>query len=106
MNKTLLTIFSGNHGRKGNIKTEVFERLKEFKKRDMTHKSGKILGSMCTCPHPVGLKAYQMFLESNLGNYGLFKGTKDMEDEVMVMLGDLLGKRDIHGHLITSNRGQ
>ena len=86
---------------KGISKTEVFERLKEFKKRDMTHRSGKILGSMCTCPHPVGLKAYQMFLESNLGDPGLFKGTKDMEDEVMVMLGDLLGKRDIHGHIIT-----
>ncbi len=86
---------------KGISKTEVFERLKEFKKRDMTHRSGKILGSMCTCPHPVGLKAYHMFLESNLGDPGLFKGTKDMEDEVMVMLGDLLGKRDIHGHIIT-----
>ncbi len=86
---------------KGKSKTEVFERLKEFKKRDMTHRSGRILGSMCTCPHPVGLKAYQMFLESNLGDPGLFSGTKAMEDEVMLMLGDLLGKRDIHGHIIT-----
>ena len=86
---------------KGISKTEVFEKLKEFKKKDMTHRSGKILGSMCTCPHPVGLKAYQMFLESNLGDPGLFKGTKDMEDEVISMLGDLLGKRDIHGHIIT-----
>ena len=86
---------------KGKSKTEVFERLKEFKKKDMTHRSGRILGSMCTCPHPVGLKAYQMFLESNLGDPGLFSGTKAMEDEVMLMLGDLLGKRDIHGHIIT-----
>jgi tyrosine decarboxylase/aspartate 1-decarboxylase len=86
---------------KGTSKTEVFEQLREFKKRDMTHRSGKILGSMCTCPHPVGLKAYQMFLESNLGDPGLFKGTKDMEDEVIGMLGDLLGKKDIHGHVIT-----
>lgn len=86
---------------KGKSKTEVFERLKEFKKRDMTHRSGRILGSMCTCPHPIGLKAYQMFLESNLGDPGLFSGTKAMEDEVMLMLGDLLGKRDIHGHIIT-----
>jgi tyrosine decarboxylase/aspartate 1-decarboxylase len=86
---------------KGKSKTEVFERLKEFKKKDMTHRSGRILGSMCTCPHPVGLKAYQMFLESNLGDPGLFSGTKAMEDEVILMLGDLLGKRDIHGHIIT-----
>ena len=86
---------------KGISKTEVFRRLKEFKKKDMTHRSGKILGSMCTCPHPVGLRAYQMFLESNLGDPGLFKGTKAMEDEVINLLGDLLGKQDIHGHIIT-----
>ncbi|MBZ2164771.1 tyrosine decarboxylase MfnA [Methanobacterium spitsbergense] len=86
---------------KGISKTEVFRQLKEFKKKDMTHRSGKILGSMCTCPHPVGLRAYQMFLESNLGDPGLFKGTKAMEDEVITLLGDLLGKQDIHGHIIT-----
>ena len=86
---------------KGLSKTEVFKELTEFKNRDMTHGSGKILGSMCTCPHPVGLKAYQMFIESNLGDPGLFRGTKAMEEEVINLLGDLLGKRDIHGHIIT-----
>ena len=86
---------------KGISKTEVFKELRDFKNMDMTHSSGKILGSMCTCPHPVGLKAYQMFLESNLGDPGLFKGTKAMENEVIMLLGDLLGKKDIHGHIIT-----
>jgi tyrosine decarboxylase / aspartate 1-decarboxylase len=86
---------------KGISKSEVFNKLKEFKSRDMTHRSGKILGSMCTCPHPVGLEAYKMFLESNLGDPGLFKGTKAMEDEVIQLLGDLLGKKDICGHIIT-----
>ncbi len=86
---------------KGISKTEVFKKLDEFKSRDMTHNSGKILGSMCTCPHPVGLEAYKMFMESNLGDPGLFKGTKAMETEVIRLLGDLLGKRDIYGHIIT-----
>ncbi len=86
---------------RGISKTEVFKELKEFKDRDMTHSSGKILGSMCTCPHPIGLKAYQMFLESNLGDPGLFKGTKAMENEVIMLLGDLLGKKDICGNIIT-----
>jgi tyrosine decarboxylase/aspartate 1-decarboxylase len=86
---------------KGISKTEVFNKLGEFKKADMTHRSGKILGSMCTCPHPVGLEAYQMFMESNLGDPGLFKGTKAMENEVIRLLGDLLGKRDIYGNIIT-----
>lgn len=86
---------------KGISHEEVLQSLREFKKLDMTHKSGRILGSMCTCPHPVGIEAYKMFLESNLGDPGLFKGTQKMEDEVITMLGQLLGKGDVSGHIIT-----
>jgi tyrosine decarboxylase / aspartate 1-decarboxylase len=85
----------------GISRDELFKVLRNFKKRDMTHRSGRILGSMCTCPHEVGLKAYTMFLESNLGDPGLFQGTKSMEDEVITMLGELLGKKDVYGHIIT-----
>lgn len=86
---------------KGISSDRVFQLLKNYKKMDMTHKSGRILGSMCTCPHEVGVKAYITFLESNLGDPGLFKGTTAMEKEVVAMLGELLGKRDIYGHIIT-----
>jgi tyrosine decarboxylase/aspartate 1-decarboxylase len=86
---------------KGITKDRVFELLKNYKKRDMTHRSGRILGSMCTCPHEVGIKAYTMFLESNLGDPGLFQGTKTMENEVIATLGDLLGNSDVYGHIIT-----
>jgi len=86
---------------KGRSETEIFDELHQFKARDMTHRSGKILGSMCTCPHPIGLNAYKMFLESNLGDPGLFKGTQSMEDEVISSLGELLGEKDVHGHIIT-----
>ncbi len=87
--------------KKGITKQEIFEKLKEFKREDMTYKSGRILGSMCTCPHEIGVEAYYMFLESNLGDSGLFKGTRNMEKEVIRMLGELLGKEDICGHIIT-----
>jgi tyrosine decarboxylase / aspartate 1-decarboxylase len=87
--------------KKGLSKKEVFKKLEQFKKEDLTHKSGRILGSMCTCPHEVGIKAFYMFLESNLGDPGLFKGTKRIEDEVIGMLGSLLGKKDVYGHIIT-----
>jgi tyrosine decarboxylase / aspartate 1-decarboxylase len=86
---------------KGIPKKKVFEGLEYFKKQDMTHKSGRILGSMCTCPHEVGVEAYRMFLESNLGDPGLFPGTKLMENEVISMLGEMLGKKDVYGHIIT-----
>lgn len=87
--------------KKGIKKQEISEKLGEFKREDMTYKSGRILGSMCTCPHEVGVEAYYMFLESNLGDSGLFKGTRQMEKEVIEMLGELLGKKDVCGHVIT-----
>ena len=86
---------------KGRSETEIFDELHQYKIRDMTHRSGKILGSMCTCPHPVGLNAFKMFLESNLGDPGLFKGTQAMEDEAISSLGELLGERNVSGHIIT-----
>lgn len=86
---------------KGIPKEQVYQMLRKYKEKDLTHSSGRILGSMCTCPHPVGIKAYTMFLESNLGDPGLFPGTKAMEDEVITMLGQLLGKEDVYGHIIT-----
>lgn len=85
----------------GISRDKVIETLREYKKRDLTYQSGRILGSMCTCPHPVALEAYAMFLESNLGDPGLFPGTKDLEDEVISILGDMLGKADVYGHIIT-----
>ncbi|WP_414470397.1 tyrosine decarboxylase MfnA [Methanobacterium sp. ACI-7] len=87
--------------KEGISKELVSQKLKNFKKEDMTYKSGRILGSMCTCPHEVGIEAYYMFLESNLGDSGLFKGTRQIEREVIAMLGSLLGKKDVCGHVIT-----
>ncbi len=86
---------------KGLPQDQIYQMLRKYKEKDLTHRSGRILGSMCTCPHPVGIKAYSMFLESNLGDPGLFPGTKAMEDEVITILGGLLGKSDVHGHIIT-----
>ncbi len=85
----------------GLSKCQVFETLQEFKKKDLKYSSGKILGSMCTCAHPIAKEVYCDFLESNLGDPGLFKGTKALENEVISMLGELLGKKDVYGHVIT-----
>jgi tyrosine decarboxylase / aspartate 1-decarboxylase len=87
--------------RTGLSKRQVFDMLNEFQKKDLKYSSGRILGSMCTCAHPVAREAYQNFLESNLGDPGLFEGTKSLEDEVIAMLGELLGKKDVYGHVIT-----
>ena len=86
---------------KGIPKEQIYQMLRKYKEKDLTHRSGRILGSMCTCPHPVGVRAYSMFLESNLGDPGLFPGTKALEDEVVSLLGGLMGKKDVYGHVIT-----
>ncbi|PKL66216.1 MAG: tyrosine decarboxylase MfnA [Methanobacteriales archaeon HGW-Methanobacteriales-1] len=85
----------------GLSKRQVFETLQEFKKKDLKYSSGKILGSMCTCAHPIAKEVYCDFLESNLGDPGLFKGTKALENEVISLLGELLGKKNVYGHVIT-----
>jgi tyrosine decarboxylase/aspartate 1-decarboxylase len=86
---------------KGIPKEQIYQMLRKYKEKDLTHRSGRILGSMCTCPHPVGVRAYSMFLESNLGDPGLFPGTKALKNEVNSLLGGLLWKKDVHGHVIT-----
>lgn len=80
---------------------DVFSDLEEFKELDMDYSSGRILGSMCTEPDSVGMRAYRMFSESNLGDPGLFKGTTLLEGEVINMIGNLLHLNDACGHIVT-----
>ncbi len=86
---------------RGKKKEEVFELLSEYKEMDLDYSSGKILGSMCTKPDPIGLEAYKMFIETNLGDSGLFQGTALMEQEVIKSLGELLHLPNAYGHIVT-----
>ena len=87
--------------KKGLSKEEIFTHLDEFQKKDLQYDSGRILGSMCTEAHPIALQAYNQFLNSNLGDYGLFSGTKQIEEEVVHSLGKLLHNENVYGHVIT-----
>lgn len=86
---------------KGLPEEKVLELLAEFQSRDMTYTSGRILGSMCTSSHPLARRVYCDFLESNLGDPGLFRGTRELESMVIGMLGDLLSEPAAAGHIIT-----
>lgn len=87
--------------RKSKDEKYIFDKLKSFYNQDLKYDSGRILGSMCTKPDPIGLKAYNMFIESNLGDSGLFKGTSQMETEVIDSLGKLLHCNHSAGHIVT-----
>ena len=61
----------------------ILQELQRLQKKDYTFSSGRILGSMCTQPHPIAKKVYLKFLETNLGDPELFPGTKQIESRFL-----------------------
>ena len=68
---------------------EVISILEKTKKRDYSY--DRFFSTMCTLPHPIAVRAHDMFLETNLGDPGLFPGAAELEERVVQMLGELLG---------------
>ena len=80
---------------------EIFNQLDEFQAMDCKYSDGRILGSMCTEAHPIAKEAFFKFIDSNLGDPGLFKGTKLIEDKVLQMIGSFLSIENPAGHMVT-----
>ena len=84
------------------IENEIFKELDIFEKKDYTFSSGRILGSMCTQPHPIAIKAYMKFLATNLGDPFLFPGSKEMESRLNTFILNLLHAPDkASGHIVS-----
>lgn len=73
--------------------------LREIRWRDHTYE--RFLSTMCTRPHPIAVKAYELFLETNLGDPGLFPGTAEIEKKVVQLLASLLSCRNGVGYIST-----
>ena len=82
-------------------KKDILKKLSEIKKLDYDYADGIILGSMCTEAHPFAKEVYCKFLDTNLGDPGLFKGTKYLEDEVIKSIGNLLSLDKAYGNIVT-----
>ena len=80
---------------------EIFNQLNKFQVMDCKYSDGRILGSMCTEAHPIAKEAFFKFIDSNLGDPGLFKGTKLLEDKVLKMIGSFLSIENPVGHMVT-----
>lgn len=80
---------------------EVLNELETKLKEDLSFNSGKIIGSMCTNPHPIAKKAFCLYMDKNLGDPGLFPATARMEKEVIKALGTLLSNPNAVGHIVT-----
>lgn len=72
---------------KGRSEEDLFSFLAEQKARDLEYEF--ILSSMCTIPHSVAVRAHCMFMETNLGDPGLFPGTSALEQLLIRRFGDL-----------------
>ncbi|NMB78403.1 MAG: tyrosine decarboxylase MfnA [Methanomicrobiales archaeon] len=81
---------------KGIREEELFAFLAEKKSADIDH--DYILSSMCTIPHSVAVRAHCMFMETNLGDPGLFPGTFSLEQLLVKRLGTLYGCPDAGGY--------
>jgi tyrosine decarboxylase/aspartate 1-decarboxylase len=78
-------------------KREILELLEKKLKNDFTYDSGSILGSMCTEPLELAKEIYVKYISKNLGDPGLFLGTAELEEELILEIGDLFGNRNIIG---------
>ena len=87
--------------RKGASEEEVLEELERRTSTDLTFDSGRILGSMCTQPHPFAVKIIERYVDRNLGDPGLHVGSRKIEVEAVNMLANLLGLKEGHGHIVS-----
>ena len=82
-------------------KDYILKELTEIHKLDYNYSDGRILGSMCTEAHPFAKEVYCKFLDTNLGDPGLFKGTKLIENKVIESIGELLSIDEPYGNIVT-----
>ena len=82
-------------------KQDILKELEELHKLDYDYADGRILGSMCTEAHPFAKEVYCKFLDTNLGDPGLFKGTKQIEEEVVKSIGKFLSLDNAYGNIVT-----
>ncbi len=86
---------------KGSRRKDVLAELKKRQALDKHYEDGRILCSMCTKPHPVAKKAYELFFESNLGDQGLFPAAAQLEREVIAQLAALLHGETASGFIVS-----
>ncbi len=80
---------------------DVLKELHAASRKDMKFKDGNILGSMCTEPLAIAKMAHFDFIETNLGNAGLYPGTKLLEDIIIGQLATLLNGEGVSGHIVS-----
>ena len=78
---------------------DVLEELRKYKARDLDFSDGRILSSMCTSPHRLARRAFLEFIDTNLGDPGLFQGTKELEEKAIRFMAELFNSKEACGFI-------
>lgn len=68
---------------------------------DWTFSSGRVLGSMCSVPHPVAARAFERVLEANIGDEGLVPALASLEREAVGTFAGWWGKPGASGRIVS-----
>jgi tyrosine decarboxylase/aspartate 1-decarboxylase len=68
---------------------------------DWTFQSGRVLGSMCSVPHPVAAQAFERVLEANIGDEGLVPALAALEREAVATFAAWWGRPGASGRIVT-----
>ncbi|MBC7115123.1 MAG: tyrosine decarboxylase / aspartate 1-decarboxylase [Archaeoglobi archaeon] len=81
----------------GRSEEEILNELRSLWDRRIPYE--RVFSSMCTRPHPVAVKAFMLYIESNLGDFGIFPAVKELEDRVVEMTADMLNLNGFSGYM-------
>lgn len=68
---------------------------------DWTFSSGRVLGSMCSVPHPVAARAFERVLEANIGDEGLVPALAALEREAVATFASWWGRAGASGRIVS-----
>jgi len=68
---------------------------------DWTFSSGRVLGSMCSVPHPVAAAAFERVLEANIGDEGLVPALAALEREAVGQFAGWWGHPEASGRIVS-----
>lgn len=79
----------------------IISDLEKALAQDHHFSDGHVISSMCTSPLDIAREAHAMFIESNLGNAGLYPGTLSLEKQVIEAMAVLLGGKHVAGGIVS-----
>jgi tyrosine decarboxylase/aspartate 1-decarboxylase len=81
---------------------QILDQLDQYKEQDFSYSTGRILGSMCTVPHPIAQQAYARFIDTNIGDPGLTPGTNKIEQYFFDFIKRILrAPEEAKGHTVS-----